>query len=121
MTERPDMQPTRGPVLAVLSATIAAGAALGLLTITSQVGQGLAWAAAAVTAGAAAVTITCAWARVAFGAAALATGYLAVVALGPSGDEEFVYPFAALRAMPVVAILYILAFWAMLSAERSAR
>ena len=67
--------------------------------------------------GCSAVTITRAWARVAFGAAALATGYLAVVALGRSGDEEFVYPFAALRAMPVVAILYILAFWAMLSAE----
>ncbi|SKB02645.1 hypothetical protein SAMN06295964_0006 [Aeromicrobium choanae] len=88
--------------------------------MTSQVILGLAWAAAAIAAGSAALTLRDPLPRVSFGLTALLTGYLAWVALGPSADEELVYPFTALRLFPVVAILYVLAFWAVVRTERSA-
>ncbi|MBD1270715.1 hypothetical protein IDH50_12985 [Aeromicrobium tamlense] len=38
------------------------------------------------------------------------TGYLAYVALGPIADEENAYIFIALRMMPVIGVVYAVAF-----------
>lgn len=98
----------------------ASGVVFGFLTLTtSQVAEGVGWATAATTAAAATVILERMWARIWFGSAALLTGYLAVVALGPLGDEEYAYPFTAIYALPFIAMAYALAFRAVFRVDRS--
>lgn len=100
--------------MALLSPLFAAASVLGLFTIAPQDVLGWAWVAAAVTALATAVIVKRTAARLCFGVAALLTGYLAWLALGPRGDEEFVYPFAVLRWFAVVGAVYAFSFTALL-------
>lgn len=81
MTERD----ARVPVVAVVSAFVAAGAALGWLVGMSYGALGIGWVLAAATA-------------------------IAYVALGPIADEEYAYILIALEMLPVVGVVYVLAF-----------
>lgn len=106
MTERD----ARVPVVAVVSAFVAAGAALGWLVSMPYVALGIGWVLAAVTAVASVIRVASTPARLGFVAAALVTGYMAYVALGPIGDEEYAYIVIAFEMLPVVGVVYVLAF-----------
>ncbi|MFO6453490.1 MULTISPECIES: hypothetical protein [unclassified Aeromicrobium] len=95
--------------MAVLSAYLAAGAALGWLVNLPHVALGIGWVLAAATAVAAAMSVTSIRARLGFAAAALLTAYLAYAALGPMAGEENAYIFLALRVLPVVGVIYAVA------------
>ncbi|MFH7324206.1 hypothetical protein [Aeromicrobium sp. JJY06] len=96
--------------MAVVSAYLAAGAALGWLVNMPYVALGVGWMLAAATAVAAAMSVMSIGARLGFAAVALVTGYLAYVALGPIADEENAYIFIALRMMAVIGVVYAVAF-----------
>lgn len=106
MTERD----ARVPLVAVVSAFVAAGAALGWLVGMPYVALGIGWVLAAVTAVASAIRVASIPARLGFMAAAFVTGYMAYVALGPIADEEYAYIIIALEMLPVVGVVYVLAF-----------